>query len=274
MKNTLSKGSKKKYQTYRRYSIFVMVTATFILISTSSALSIYANRGVLKAGFERVFRDKPVISYRAQDEVKDKFWAKQVLKGGFILHFRHAERDKWLDVELYDLLETKPQSNGVNQTAIGEEKFYKNAVCLNNRGLVQARAMGQIIRDLGLPTNMVISSPSCRARQTAELTFGGYDQLDLRLLHQGVFTENKDQYVSSLSKLYKSFDTSKNKNVIISAHNGVVTSEMFINGQNFAEEFFSLEEGGFYIISNLSSGLKLQYKFTNFKDFAKQNYAR
>lgn len=274
MMNFSSNGSKKKSQTLRRYMIFVMVTATFILISTSSVLSIYANRGVLKAGFERVFQDKTVISYKAQDEIKDRFWAKQVLKGGYILHFRHAERDKWLDVELYDLLETKPESNGVNQTAIGEEKFYKNAVCLNNRGLVQAKAMGQIIRDIGLPTNWVVSSPSCRARQTAELTFGGYDQLDLRLLHQGVYTENKSQYIRSLIKLYKSFDTSKNKNVIVTAHNGVINSEMFINGQNFTEEFFSLEEGGFYIISNLSSGLKLEYKFTNFKDYVKQNYTR
>ena len=269
--------SKMKPQPFRRYITFISIFTIFLSFLLSSTLSIYSNREVLKGGFQRVIGDKPddaAIFYKTQSEVRDKYWAEQVLNGGYILHFRHAEREKWLDVQMYDLLETSPRFNEVNQTARGEDMFYKKAVCLNSRGLVQAKAIGQTIRDLRLPIDMVISSPSCRARQTAELAFGGYDQLDLRLLHEGVFAESKKQYVNSLRELYKSFGRSKDKNIIVSSHNKVVSAEMFINGKNFTEEFFFLEEGGFYIISNFSSGLKLQYKFTNFHDFVKQNYER
>ena len=97
-------------------------------------------------------------------------------QGGYILFVRHAHREKWIDVTMYDALET---TNNLR----AENSYFKDAVCLSTRGMVQARAMGEIINDINLPIQEVISSPSCRARQTAELVFNGYDRIDQRLMH-------------------------------------------------------------------------------------------
>ena len=48
---------------------------------------------------------------------------------------------------------------------------------LNNRGKIQARAMGEHFKKIGLPISKVITSVSCRARQTADIAFGGYDSM-------------------------------------------------------------------------------------------------
>ena len=54
-----------------------------------------------------------------------------------------------------------------------ENEYFSKAVCLNDRGLVQGRAIGEIIKKVNIPYHVVVSSPSCRARQTAKLAFGG-----------------------------------------------------------------------------------------------------
>ena len=113
--------------------------------------------------------------------------ANEILKeGGYILFFRHAEREKWIDVAMYDALEANHLPNA-------EDRFYEKAVCLSSKGKIQARAMGEVIRLLNLPVSSVVSSPSCRARQTAELVFGKYDNLNKVLVYKGPFLENENK---------------------------------------------------------------------------------
>ena len=56
------------------------------------------------------------------------------------MHFRHAERDKWIDVQKYDALESHVHNNGPNNTRFAEEDYFANAVCLNSRGKIQAKS--------------------------------------------------------------------------------------------------------------------------------------
>ena len=74
-----------------------------------------------------------------------KYWAKKILSGGYILFFRHAERDKWIDVHVYDALESEPKGKDPNTFRFAENEYFKNAVCLNKRGEIQAKAMGEVI---------------------------------------------------------------------------------------------------------------------------------
>jgi len=249
----------------------ILLTPLLVLITISSVLSIYVNKGPLITLVKKVV---PSALYDQNMTSNDVYWTKEILKGGYILHFRHAERDKWLDVHMYDLLESKFHENGADGTAFGESQYYKQAVCLNDRGLTQARAMGEIITEVNLPVSLVVSSPSCRARQTADLVFGGYGSLDLLLLHEGVFRENIQEYRQKLQNLYQGFKIESGKNVVISAHNSVVNPEMFLNGADYPDDYFDIEEGGFYIISKNSGGIKLEYRFKNFHDFAKANFTR
>ena len=78
-------------------------------------------------------------------------WAKKILDGGYILHFRHAERDKWIDVQMYDVLESDVHDKGLNQSRMAENDYFKDAVCLNERGLIQAKAIGELLLDIKFP---------------------------------------------------------------------------------------------------------------------------
>jgi len=201
-----------------------------------------------------------------------KFWAQEILKGGYILHFRHAERDKWIDVQMYDALESDVHSNGINGTRYAENDFFAQAVCLNARGKVQAQAMGEHIKNIKLPIGKVITSPSCRSRQTANLSFGGYSEMFRILVHKGPYNENQQERVKKLRDLYLNIEIQPKTNTIVSAHNGVVNKGMFSNYHSRSDLY--LEEGGFYVISQKNGELHLEHEFHYFKDFMKQFYKR
>ena len=258
--------SKKGWKYHIRRLMFSLAV---LLFTVSSVLSIYSNKAVLIP-----IVAKYVPGTFSPPKNLDSFWAKEILKGGYILHFRHAERDKWLDVHMYDVLETKFHKDGAHGTAFGERQFFKGAVCLNERGVVQAQAMQQIIKKIDLPISRVITSPSCRARQTANIAFGGFDSQNLLLLHEGAFNENIEEYRNKLKNYYQSLIISPDENIIISSHNSVINPEMFTNGSDFKPDYFYLEEGGFYVISQTEQGLKLEHKFYFFLDFVRQNFDR
>jgi len=144
----------------------------FIILSTFASLSFLKKETkFLKNTFK-----KNLVTPKLSKE-NDKKWANEILKGGYLLLFRHAEREKWIDVQMYDALESDLHKNGFNDSRYAEKDYFDKAVCLNSRGKIQAKAMQEVINYSKLPIGYVISSPSCRARQTANLVFGGYQNL-------------------------------------------------------------------------------------------------
>ena len=73
---------------------------------------------------------------------------------------------------MYDALESDVHNNGLNESRYAENDYFHKAVCLNAKGKIQAKAIGESLKHIGLPIGAVHSSVSCRARQTAELVFG------------------------------------------------------------------------------------------------------
>tara|TARA_B100000886_G_C20395758_1_gene480298 strand:- start:45 stop:821 length:777 start_codon:yes stop_codon:yes gene_type:complete len=237
------------------------------LVTFSSLIYLYSQRGLLIRYL--------YPQYRADENIdesnSDRLTAKKIMNGGYILHFRHAERDKWIDVQMYDSLESDLHSNGENQSRYAEKDYFKNAVCLNERGLIQAKAIGEHLKNIQLPIGNVISSPSCRSRQTADIAFGGYNKLLRDLVHVGPYSEKKEQRTNKLIDLYSNLPIFEGKNTIVSSHNGVIHSEMFENNN---DPNLSLEEGGFYVISNKGGKLLLEHEYNNFNNFIKLFYER
>ncbi len=198
--------------------------------------------------------------------------ARNLLNGGYILHFRHAERDKWINVEMYDALESDVHDNGENSTRYAEDDYFKDAVCLNERGEIQARAIGEHLKQIGLPIGYVISSPSCRSRQTAELAFGGYDRLDRDLVHRGPYNETETNHISSLKDLYLNLPLNNETNTIVSAHNKVAHEDMF--DKKVGSNRIDLQEGGFLVISRRDNKLILVHRFYDFLAFQRIFYER
>ena len=236
-----------------------------LLFSISSLTSLVRQRKYITGNIKKLISSK---SYKVDfdNEEKNKLWAKKILSGGYILFFRHAERDKWIDLAMYDALETELKNSNTNSFRFAENEYFEDAVCLNKRGKIQAKAMGEVIKYSNLPIGYVISSPSCRARQTADLVFGGYDQLEKKFVHAGPYTEIGDRS-SYLENYILNLPKFEDKNVIISAHNGIV-------GTHLLAEKKSLGEGGFYVLSVKNNKLVLEHEFHYFMSFSKQFFIR
>ena len=254
---------KNSIKTVFKYLLVVIITIAAGLVITSSIVYLFDMRGKIS---------NKLSSYRGTmvGGDADYYWAKEILNGGYILHFRHAERDKWIDVQMYDALESDVHENGIDESRYAENDYFSKAVCLNSRGKIQARTMGEHISRIGLPISTVVSSVSCRARQTSKLAFGGFDTQHRLLVHQGPYSENYDARINTLKKFYGSLDVPSDSNVIVSSHNSVVQPEMF---ENFSSDLY-LEEGGFYIISQKNGKLRLEYEFHTFNNFIKIFYPR
>lgn len=246
--------------------IFMLILLALVfIIFFSSFLNIYEKRQKILNFF-----DEGCSSGYGRCS-NDEYWAKKILEGGYILHFRHAEREKWIDVQMYDALESDIHDNGKNESRYSEDDYFSKAVCLNSRGLIQARAMAEHIKLIKLPVEKVISSVSCRSRQTAELVFGGYDSLHRLLVHDGPYNEIPKERLQNLKDFYMKLSPSGPGNTIVSSHNGVVRCEMFLNCSNKSLE---LEEGGFYVIKAGEDGLYLEHEFHFFHLFQKIFYLR
>lgn len=250
------------------------VTIFVLTIVSASILTLYKDREKIAATVSSFLPKSSVaeISYDLLPEA-DIVWANKILEGGYILHFRHAERAKWIDVQMYDSLESDVHGNGVNNSRLAETDYFAEAVCLSDRGTIQARAMGEHLRHINLPIGYVISSPICRTRQTAELAFGGYDRLDRDLVHRGPYNQSVSDHVASLVRLYSDLPMIENSNTVVSSHCSVIHADMFSN-VNGSYGSLDLEEGGFYVISKTENGLRLEHAFHSFQDFTRVFYIR
>ena len=253
---------------YFKYLFYIFIILLLLIITFSSLVNLYEKKSeILK--FIKPFFGSYLSTYNISE--KDIYWAKQILNGGYILHFRHTERDKWIDVQMYDALESDLHQNGKDESRYAENDYFDKAVCLNERGKIQARAMGEHIKNIGLPIGLRVSSVSCRARQTAELAFNGNDSLHRILVHVGPYNETSKKRILKLKQFYKNLPIREGENIIISSHNGVIFCEIF---KNSCDGYLSLEEGGFYIISNKNGDLYLEHEFHNYNHFNKIFYNR
>ena len=245
----------------------LILYTSFFFITVSSLLYLYNQRGLIISYLYPTYRNNNKIDLND----KDIEYEKKIMEGGYILHFRHAERDKWIDVAMYDSLESDVHNKGVNESRIAENDYFKNAVCLNTRGMIQAKAIGEHLKNINLPIGYIISSPSCRSRQTAEIAFNRYDKLDRDLVHVGPYAEIKSVRTNKLINLYKELPIFEGENTIVSSHNGVIHPQMF---ENMKGGSLDLEEGGFFVISKKNNKLSLEHEFHNFNDFIRLFYKR
>jgi phosphohistidine phosphatase SixA len=151
-------------------------------------------------------------------------------------------------------------------------------VCLSSFGNVQAKAMGEWIKSIGVPIGEVISSVSCRARQTASLAFKAPDILYPRLLNYygtpyPVFDEPVDMHFAEIKQILLKHAPRDKTNTVISAHNNTISIEM-LDGvlesrhRRQADIDVLLEEGGFHVLKVVGKKLLWVTKFHTFQGFA------
>ena len=180
---------------------------------------------------------------------------------------RHAKRDKWKDVALYDSAEAKLFKENKSLASYGETKYYSDAICLSNKGKIQAKMIREKLTEAEIPIKYVVSSPSCRARQTAVLSFGKHDQLNEVFFHRNIFNEFFKDWQVNLKQAFLNVPIIDGGNTVVTAHGGVIDKNLFKNSNNSFP--IKLSEGGFYVISRDNGNLTLEHEFSKFEDFSK-----
>lgn len=190
--------------------------------------------------------------------------AKRLLDGGYLLYFRHAQRQKWDSVIAFDVFELATNTDSATAT-------YRNAVCLTNQGKEEARMIGHILKLAKVRVGHIASSPSCRAEQTAMLAFGRIDSASAGLAHTPVTnTSTSTGFRNELARFLRTVPIKEGTNTAIFAHGNTLENhaDLFESGTNYLT-INRIQETGFYVIKrDAELKLHIAYKFRNLGNFA------
>jgi len=242
----------------KRNLIKIILIISFGIILFDSINNLHDKKSKILLKIKNNFLNQP-----KKDKLNDQYWAKKVLKGGYILHFRHTQREKWNDATGFDAFE-------LSENIDAELSSFKKATCLTPQGIEEAKLIKNMFKILEVKISQVISSPSCRARMTAEYAFGGADKISNSLLHRTAMTDSqKSEMANNLKKLVLNLKIENEKNIVLSGHGSTI--EDWYDGKKFIDEnkFGDLKrlEGGFVVIEKLNNKLIAQYSFKTFSKF-------
>jgi hypothetical protein len=102
----------------------------------------------VKGPFDRNHR----ANWNAWKQENNKLWAERVVAGGYILHFRHAQREKWHDSAAFDAYEA---ANGIDAST----SSFARATCLTEQGVEEAKLIGKVFEMVGVKVAQVFPAP-------------------------------------------------------------------------------------------------------------------
>ncbi len=208
------------------------------------------------------------LSSGAHDEfktyAKDKIWGEKIRAGGYILYVRHAQREKWADVTGFDAVEllTTPEA---------EKSSFKRAVCLTERGVEESKLMGTAFKLADVKVDHVVSSPSCRAKQTAMHAFGRIDAVRNSLLHRtAIMPDQHEAFAKDLRKMIDGLTPKPGSNIVLSAHAGTFRFDknLLIDVNETGGDPDMREETGFVVLEKKDGKLIARHKFHSISKFA------
>ena len=211
--------------------------------------------------------------YTSENLEQHEYWANKVKKGGYVLFFRHAQREKWNDiVTAYDAHELK---NSIEARG----SWFERAVCLTSRGIKDARLIGIVFKHSGVKINKIFSSPSCRSRETAMYAFNRIDLYAPSILHPTAINNKEFSIMADkLKNLILNMENKEGYNNIISGHSNTLDKyyNLILEKNNLppARQIMNIIEGGFNVLEVDKQNNKIYYRhlFKDFRDFALQVY--
>ena len=184
--------------------------------------------------------------------------------GGYILLIRHGRREQWDSINAFDTFEL---ATGVDASTTS----FKNAVCLTPQGLEEGRMVGKILRLAGVPIGTVVSSPSCRARQTAMMAFDRIDITSIALMQVTLLNrDNTPEFKEELGKLLRSVPVAAGTNTAIVGHENTIRKypDLFAVGKEFLNDQMVLESGFYVLRREMDGSMHIVYKYMTLGEFA------
>ena len=199
---------------------------------------------------------------------EDLFWANEIVKDEreLLLWFRHGEREKWTGtVTVFDYFD-------VNKTEQVFPSTWRPAVCLTPKGIAESQLMGATLRELKITASKIMTSPSCRAKETAIEAFGRYDEVWIEILHATAITAKQQKIFAAglRGKVLRAFEESSNRkgHIVVTGHGN--TLPFYANTLFDSSEVknWEVSELGFVVIEKTERGLVARHSFIEFYQFA------
>lgn len=245
----------------------VVLGVLFFLVSLASLAAIYSALVII------LYTNYPPSSFlrelllsessEPQSEQDGSFWISELSKDtNYFLHIRHATREKFTDVDGFDVFEME------NFSGRGETSF-SSAICLNEEGLMQGELLRWAFNRAGLEVSKVWSSPSCRARQTAELAFGPIYEVHSAHLYKGAVSARElEPFFAAQRDFFDSFEVAQGGITVIVGHG--LTPYYFegVEVERLDGEL-SREEGGISVLSinKETRIITVHFTFARISDF-------
>lgn len=199
---------------------------------------------------------------------KDELYSRKIVGGGYILHFRHGNRKRYI---------TTPQTPETDVTGfdgislamnIDERRHsFGELTCLTPEGANEAKLVKLVFDHVGIRVQKVLSSPSCRARQTALYAFGNEGEIVNSLLHNTAMPKQmRVEAGLNLKNKLLSLEVEAGKNIVLSGHNGTL-NEVIID-INEAGNLDARDDTGFTVIEKVDGKLIARHTFKRFRDFS------
>ncbi len=256
-------------KTVRNLLIFI------IALLSGSLIFVLLDGFYVKKNDDGSFQVKALFTERLINETKsdgktksDEKWAKELVKGGYILHIRHAMREKFTgSVTTYDAIELLNKDNA-------RDTDYHRAVCLTERGVLDSKAVGKTFDLAGINVSYVVSSPSCRARETAIFAFNRIDQIEPAILHRTAQMNSQHKiYGDKLRSIVDAIPIKENTNIVISGHGGTLSYDIKnktgIVDIDETDEIDNRNETGIVVIERKDGKYIARHKFYSINSIAK-----
>ena len=196
---------------------------------------------------------------------QDQMWIDKIRKGGYILHIRHYTRDTQRGVQIHDIIELLESKNA-------RDESFGNYTCLNPIGIEEAKTVGKILARSDIKFSKVISSPSCRAKESALLAFGRVDETWNSLLHRpSIPPRQYEQFAQQLKKEIEKLNPINGSNIVLVGHGGTLSyNQDILFESNTYENRIDTRDMGGVVVMELSKNKKLNavYVFTDVSNFA------
>jgi broad specificity phosphatase PhoE len=218
--------------------------------------------GLWPVGPDSTFRAADSDEFATYDA--DRKWAQKLVGGGYILYIRHAQREKWNDVTAFDAVE-------ILTGAKAEETSYKRAVCLTQQGVEESRAMGEVFRLANIRVGAIVTSSSCRARQTAMHAFGRIDRVSTAFLHRtAIMKEQHKAFAVEARRIVESLEPAPGANAVVVAHSGTMRfdGELLVDVNETGGKLDQRDETGFVVLEKTNGKIIARHKFWSIKNLA------
>lgn len=205
--------------------------------------------------------EKKAPSASSDERAKHAEWIGKLRGGGYILFLRHANREQWAEVRAFDAYAL---ASGTDAS----KSFFKGASCLSSVGLAEAKLMGELFRILEIKVGPVLSSPSCRSMQTAQIAFGRIDAVKNSLLYPGALTGKgpvKPEAAEKVRRILLGIEIPAGANAVVSAHGSMldIYKERVVQAD---KPIKPVDETGFYVLARENGALRLVHQFQSLSD--------